>query len=222
MTELNLSKGLEALYTFDAPDFDSQRNHMRDRSGHGHHAVASGGPTLGVESPVGEAASFDGSDDYFDTGDPLAAEEQTVFAVVNFDDLNDRVVAGTSRLSADGDDGYQIWAKGGTRLIFQIADGVDGSNTQASWSTDRTGEWLRLVGRWTGEEVQLIANGELKDSKPETTHTQADTNTKIGVRQGDDLNYKGDIAVFGRWSRSLTWSEIQEINRMTARRVSRL
>ena len=212
---INLYDGLEVLYYFDTDYWDGGANEISDQSGHGRHATASGGPTIGVEGPNDfSAASLDGGDDLFDVGVALPADKQTVAVLAKHDDTSsdaDPLMDGT-----DGNAGYRLYSYS-NYIYWRVVDG-DGTesyvNVVGAVTSD---EWQLFIGLYDGESSKVIVDGELLDSISLSTHTQSNVNTRIGNNNSNNW-FNGDIAAAGRWSRALSWTEIQYLNNLTAPR----
>jgi len=207
---IDLRRGLEALYYFDERYFDNGANELKDRSGKRNHATASGGPTIGVDALRSfDAASFDGTDDEFDIGDPLSSDAETRAALVNTN-------------IADQDDDYHFFDDG-TRYLRHNrnssweykAENEDGTTQQIQkdYGADR---WALVVGTYDTLEISLIVNGEVI--------ARQDANWKLpssNVRIGNGYfgkNFDGEIAFAAKWSRELRQAEIEYLNRLTGPR----
>jgi len=119
-----LRQDCELWATFDSEDVDPSRGIVRDRSGKGRTLEASGGPTYGQSSPVGEAVWFDWTDDFFQNTDISGFQEQTTWTLIY---PNGEVLDGNSHRvtgSRNASSGWQI-SYNNTDLftLFQDAGG---------------------------------------------------------------------------------------------------
>jgi len=213
---IDLQRGLEVWYDLSSKYFDSQNNRMQDKSGYGRHAEASGGLTVGVEGPDSfEATSFDGSDDVFGTGDSLAVSgAQTVFAIAKMDVLDGgrHIIVGND----DGTNGYALRTKSNNDLNFYIRGST---NSVVSWSGVETNVWYRILAYHDGMTTFLVVDGDLKTTDDTLSgQNTGDDNTQIGNYPRNDHDFQGDIAAVARWSRALSWSEIQYLTDFTGPR----
>jgi len=217
---INLQKDLELWVDFDTTYYDGQRNRVQDRSGHGRHPAASGGPTFGQQGPNSfEAVSFDGVDDFFNTNTRLGADEQSVFAIVkpaaaDLDGNQHEILDGS------GNSGYTLGFNN-KRIGWALEDGTN--STVGVGRSVSSGKWYSVAGIWDLKRIKLFVNGVMSDKKPLTTHNQGTVDTIIGsnnVRSGSFIN--GEIATVARWHRVLSDAEIQALNNLTGPRRSQL
>jgi len=223
---INLQKALELWVDFGTQYWDDQRNQIQDHSGYGRHATASGGPTIGVDGPDDfEATSFDGSDDNFDVGDPVAVSgPQTVATLVRYRSRGNQYWLGND----DGSSGWRIWVNAfDGRASVSFWDGNGDSvvlpTTGVRTPTDR---FVWHILHWDGETLSFIWGDDarggtfVENSTSVSTHTVGADAMQIGDSAGSHLD--GDCAIVGRWSRALSWSEMQYLNRLTAPRRANL
>jgi hypothetical protein len=219
---IDLQRDCELFVDFDSDYFDSQRNKILDRSGNGRHPEASGGPTLGGNGPDNfEAASFDGSDDFFDSNTTANANEQTVMALVSLDAKNAQrspIIAGDEGTFSTG---FGLRQDDSDNISYFIFDG-GGSFIEIATPDYNVNEFVFAVGVFDGSEIRLIIDGDVKDSEPVTSYRQASRSTKIGTNGTTSSFLSGDIAFTARWSRVLNDAEIEYLNRLTEPRRAQL
>jgi hypothetical protein len=218
---INLYDGLEALYYFDSDYFDGTTGKIKDKSGHGRHATAQGGPTVGVNGPNDfEAASFDGNDDEFDVGDPLNVVDSSLSVCV----LLNPVLDGT----------YSVMlVNGGNRVNFRFRDsneieldieGDSGNVAQIQSSSVVADTWQTVTGVYDGELSRLFVDEALVGTSSVASGyaNDATENMHIGGKPSQGDNLPADVAFVGFWSRALSDSEIAYLNRLTAPRRTQL
>jgi len=216
---MTLRQDCELWATFDSEDVDAQRGIVRDRSGKGRTLEASGGPTYGQASPVGEAVGFDGADDKFTTtiqrGSPKKYTTSALFKLPSNSET------------------YTIHQSGGS-FDFAITDDsnstrVEAADTDGNFATVKIGrhvtDFAVVTAVWDAGELRGYLNGNLFASTSATftsdTLRQNDDATFIGGRASSSF-LDGTVAFAAEWSRVLSDPEIEELNRMTDRMVSKL
>jgi hypothetical protein len=216
MTQQSISilKDCELWCDFDSQYVDAQRGIVRDRSGHGRHPVAKGGPTFGQNGPDSfEAVSLDGVDDEFVT-ENISVQEQTDISLVKIDGNQFGEI--TNWITTDGG-GYVRWNDNVQRFQVRLVNNSSSDTFQVNSQSGKNLGQFYLVGlRWDGSELQLIIDGEVEDSIPLTDHDE--TIGEPYVIGNSKLN--GTIVFTGRWSRALSTAEIDYLNRLTAPRRS--
>lgn len=229
MNSINLNKGLEALYYFDEQNFDNQTNQLQDYSGYGRHAVARGGPTVGVNGPDDfEAASFDGIDDYFSNNSVRAGQkEMTLTMLIKFDRANKQspfssdinIAPGIVLNTANGDlFGLRVWNNDGGRYDAEVE------------FFDRFNEYFLLTHRFGAKPSQFdtffddqlkpeVSTGDIGDNELRVPFNELN----IGAQNQQTSNpLSGEVAFTALWRRALSYAEIEQLNRMTAPRRAQL
>lgn len=214
---INLSKGLEALYYLDPDYYDGQRGVIQDQSGYGRHASASGGPTIGVEGPNDfEATSFDGSDDRMDLNQTLDnSGEQTVAVLVDGDE-------GAIFGAKSSNDGWLLSAGFG-KVIYNLRD-EGGNDTKVQYDLSAPIGLRFFAGTYDGEVMKIYDDdANVADTTALSSHSVASVNAAVGATaNGSDSTFDGKIIFAGKWSRTLSDSEIAYLNRLTAPRRAQI
>jgi len=220
---IDLSRDCEAWYDFDTDYFDAQRGQIQDRSGYGRHAQANGGPTVGVEGPDSfEAARFDGSDDYFNTGHTFdqTGSSVTVHAVFN---SNDRSKAQAIWDQSGSDSGILLRYRGiNNNFISVVKNSSDNSLIRQSQGPEN--EWASATLRYDGSTHSLFVNGNLIGTDTISVDQKSNDTAHIGSASFAPPRdtFDGEIAFVGRWSRALSDAEREYLNRLTAPRRGQL
>jgi hypothetical protein len=232
---IDLQRDCELWCDFDTDYFDSQRNKILDRSGNGRNPEASGGPTLGVNGPDSfEAASFDGSDDFFDTtitgladatgitlhtivkiNSPVPASED--YALVFIPETDSFGVISFKISEQFGDFEPTIILGDGDDLIICSALGIP------------VGEYVGLTARIdVGGDVTVLNNnddsaGAEGNNKDISQLGPIGSNVDIGsgAVRGDGF-LDGNVVFSAIWSRVLNDAEIEYLNRLTEPRRAQL
>jgi len=223
----SLRRDLELLATFDSDHTDAANGVVKDFSGKERHLQASGGPTYGESSPVGEAVAFDGTDDFFKpTGleDGVFKDESftnaTLARYTGPDDGNGRIY---SQLRSTGD---RIQYNNEFTNIKYI--GIDRNSDLFILEKDTDmREYTLVVSQYDAEnDVHRVAvDGEVGDTAEGIGHetaTGGNADYHLGADFDGGFTSAIDVAFNARWSRALSDAEIEELNRMTDRMVSKL
>jgi hypothetical protein len=229
MTQQSISilKDCELWCDFDSQYVDEQRGIVRDRSGHGRHPVAEGGPTFGANGPDSfEAASLDGADDGFVSTDDFAfissdseftyncliKQTKTGVGVQNIGALNG---------AADADIRFQ---KKRNELKFSYRNDNDGFDSPVTLSTNNTANEFQLASfRVKNGEIVVNSNGtksSLSISLPSNFTRSDKEEFDTGGSAGSTDAFGGSIVFSILHSRFLSDAEIDYLNRLTAPRRS--
>jgi len=224
---MTLRQDCELWATFDSEDVDANRGIVRDRSGQGRTLEASGGPTYGQASPVGEAVGFDGTDDKFVTNngaDLISTNTRSAVLVAKWDGGNSGEGNGVYLLGGIFTFGFRIPPAD----VWRIEATDSGGNFDTvGWKTVED-EYVRLLAEWDNGTLRLInlsgpteigsvdfPNSTLEDDIPERRVVGNDGPT-------GDAPFSGAVTFVGEWSRLLSSDEKDQLGRMTDRMVSKL
>jgi len=225
---INLYDGLEALYYFDEDYFDGTANEIKDKSGHGRHAEASGGPTVGVEGPDSFAgARLDGTDDYFrPTGfadGVLKSNEFAAFALVTRAEQGDDEYL----LNQMRGEGFRLrYRESSDDFRFGVRDG-NGDFDDIEVDISKTFGTHTFIAEHSASDVyRLTIDDETVGTESGvgyTPPTGGNEDLHIGAdHDGTNSFMTGDIHAVGLWSRALSDAERDYLNRLTAPRRSQL
>jgi len=224
----SLRRDLELLATFDSDHTDAANGVVKDFSGKERHLQASGGPTYGQSSPVGEAVAFDGTDDLFKpTGleDGVFKDESftnaTLARYTGPDDSNRERIY--SQLRSTGD---RLEFNNVVKEVKYLGFDRDSNIFIMSASIDLR-QWGLVVSQYDAENDvhRVFANeevGEIRTGIGHETATGGNADYHLGANFDGTSTSSIDVAFNARWSRFLSVSEIEELNRMTDRMVSKL
>ncbi len=147
---------------------DGAGTEATDFSGNGHEGALTNGPVF-ASGKIGQALSFDGSDDYANVGDVLEGLSAiTVSAWVKatgystYESIVDKFWDGTDR-------GYKLeYSADSGKFGFNVNTDThnDNSGNVASTFAPVANTWYHLVGTWdsSGSAVKLYVNGALDNS----------------------------------------------------------
>jgi hypothetical protein len=214
---IDILKDCELWCDFDTAFIDEQRGIVRDRSGHGRHPVAEGGPTFGANGPDSfEAVSLDGVDDYFDLPEKILIPDGNEWSVVCFSNPKDD---NTSR--------GIITSKGNASTLSYDTKNDNIRFTEADFDIINMGvtEDISVSNRVTvtcdGTQFNAFVNGRFEDRVQSANTTKLVVN-EIARRASGPSHYNGNTSFLGVWNRELSNAEIDYLNRLTAPRRAQL
>jgi len=225
---INLYDGLEALYYMDPTYFDGTAGEIKDKSGHGRHAEASGGPTVGVNGPDSfEGARLDGTDDYFKpTGFPdgvLKSNEFTVFALATRAEQNN----GGYLVNQMRGNGFRLLYDNSTsQFSFSFYDGNRDFTAIKAPISESFGTHTFIAEHSASDVFRLTIDDKIRATLSGVGYTPplgGNESLYIGAdHKGANAFMTGDIHAVGLWSRALSDAEREYLNRLTAPRRSQL
>jgi hypothetical protein len=217
---INLYDGLEALYYFDSDYFDGTTGELKDKSGHGRHATANGGPTVGVNGPNDfKAASFDGTDDFFGSSFGFGTHHQefTVAVLVQYRELSNS--AGIFNIDDDGTwlnyrEAFDDW-----EWSVRDEDGTFKAGNANINVAPYENTWEVLTGGFdpidsSSGEFFLKSHTTQNQNREELNRTLQQYSNSVQINQ--DRDYDGSIAFAALWTRVLTDAEREYIGNLTA------
>jgi hypothetical protein len=217
-TPTGVDTSLKGYWSFDGSALSGSTAY--DRSGAGNTGTLTNGPAI-TEGRVGQALSFDGSNDYIDLGNPTALRitgSHTLSAWVKSDTVNDQDIInkGTNNqngysylLNANNDLGSNRFAC----LVDPTGAGTS-AGTRYSATTDDIGNWYHVacVYNASSQTLDLYVNGVLSNGTLVGTVPTAAFNTtdsvSIGRRYNNSKNWDGLIDEPRIYNRALTAAEI--------------
>jgi len=136
--------------------YDQTTNHLD--------GVLYNGPAWTTDSEHASVLSFDGADDYVYIPPNLALNPSDRFEIEAW-----TKVTGTANYYAIVDkhgggvpaQGYTLYVSGG-RLRFSIYAGANGNGDVVGTTDLRDSAWHHLLGRWTGQAMQVYVDGVLE------------------------------------------------------------
>jgi len=216
---MTLRQDCELWATFDTEDVDESRGIVRDRSGKGRTLEASGGPTYGVSSPVGEAVGLDGVDDFLVNTNVTYESDATLGMIFK---PADRQAQETFFSYAKS---FRLKSGSANKRIAFEAKTSTGPTQVKLLDGDSRGEYVRVLGVYddSANEIRGYAPDGLTDSESATTTaTAGETQTNIGQIHFGDRRAEMDVAFAAAWGRTLDASDRRDFFEMTDRMVSRL
>lgn len=233
--EINLRKDLAAWYKFDAEWYDG--NDILDASPNRIHATAEGGVTVDSESPIGGAATFDGSDDRFVTSSSISVEQGKPFTIISKHKPNDIGNNGKQQLR------FQI----GNLIRFHHGDnttnaaqafGIDNSTALPNFEFGNAGnfrdEWCFVVTTIDPDTGRVVAHlydnngviqgGGIDDSWDGVYDSTGTGQVYVGYGPPDfgPIWQANDTALFAIWERVLNESEIEALRNVKGPMVQQL
>jgi hypothetical protein len=221
--EGTLSNGLVGYWPFDGNDISGTTAY--DRSGQGNNGTLTNGPTKAM-GKVGQALSFDGSDDYIDVPDSAALSltgDMTISAWVNPSNLaNIHGIIGKTYSNVPGPYDYYIDTDtgggcGGTgpnkRAFYRGNGGIYAY--VCSKSAIVANKWQHVAVTMSGTTVTHYLDG-VPDGAGTLSTTIADSNTalRIGSRNDDYTKMFGALDEPRIYNRALSAGEIWDLYQM--------
>jgi hypothetical protein len=217
---IDIMKDCELWCDFDTTFVDEQRGIVRDRSGHGRHPVAIGGPTFGANGPDSfEAVSLDGDDDHFFKGNAIeySGSDFTMAVLADItNNSNQETVLEVGRV------GFAIEVSVKNNLLGFMQNS-NGDNSIAAGNPQSTSNLivLRFFERKQNGTLEIHQQGQRTGVITGTGSRNAQKfDVNIGRIHFDSRHYSGDISFAGMWDRAISDTEIDYLNRLTAPRRS--
>jgi len=225
---INLYDGLEALYYFDSDYFDNGSNEISDQSGHGRHAEASGGPTVGVEGPRSfKATAFDGTDDLFSAESTFPQDHHSEFTIAVIVRTNKDIDINSPIVSFGNGDRTWFeyrqafnnwdWAYNDVNGNYNSGPGNINVASDGTWEflvggfepVDETSGYFRTRSLTTGGFSRDLMNDELQEAGG-------------SIHINKNSTYSTAISFVAAWSRKLNRAEENTLGRLSAPRRSQL
>jgi alkaline phosphatase len=182
----------------------------QDSSGNDNDGTLINGPVWVAGQNVGFAVSFDGSDDYVETGNTTSLPHWTISAWV-------RSPNAPSSAAASGpinrNSNYQInWNHPGATFRGAAAVQVGGTYYAATFGPLLANTWYYLAATYDGETLKAFKNGALITSNTAPSGVpNAETNSlKLGRHSLAAQFFRGTVDEVRVYNRALSPAEIQE------------
>jgi len=212
-----LRQGLVGMWTFDGNDMSG--NTAIDRSGNGNNGTLTNGPKKAI-GKIGQALSFDGSNDFGDLGTPAIFDLDASYSLSAWvyttkpsggSNFNQTIIAlgsgaccGTERLLD------LAWDSGGGTYRFRYAHG--GSTVLSGTQTPQLNRWYHVAGTWDGTTRRFYMDGVLDGTQSfSTAPTEFSANNYIGSSFGTASFWQGLIDEARVYNRALTPAEIRQL-----------
>ena len=156
-------------------------DNLTDSSGNGNHGTFVGEETY-VDSPMGQALSFNGVNDYVEvpSDSSIMPTTLTVEAWVQPDKIGARQSI-VSKWDGGGDASYSLELTAGNKFLFYLHNGA---TTQfiTGTTTVEVGTWYHVAGTYDGSKASLYVGGSLEAGP--TTLVAPMTNSSVPLRIG--------------------------------------
>ncbi len=188
-TKLNVSQntkqtsGLIGLWSFNGPDISGTTAY--DRSGQGNNGTLTSGPVV-TEGKVGQALSFDGTDDYIALTDSTTLKPAlwTVAAWI-YADTGAVLYRGIFRPSYGSGytSGFLLLIDNANRVAIRYGNGTAYVNSMNS-GTSVLGAWHHVAATFDGTTMALYLDGVEKSSINASTFGYSVTNDSASIAEG--------------------------------------
>lgn len=218
-----MTNGLVGLWSFNGPDLSGTTAY--DRSGQGNNGTLTNGPAI-TEGRIGQALSFDGTNDYVSMSDSDAIDfgagsdfsvalwvraPSTQSETVNSDNAILEKWAGTGGYPYALRINNQTYGVSGDRgkLVFRRYDGTY-SPAVVSVSAANDNIWHHVVGTKNGSVLTLYVDGVTSGTGTDTTVSSTTNNASlyVGARGGTINRFMGSIDDVRIYSRALSATEV--------------
>ena len=218
----SLQDGLVGYWSFDGPDVAGVTAY--DRSGQGNTGTLTSGPTRAI-GRIGQALSFDGSDDLVSVSDSNSLDlttDLTIGAWVRSKNLPatnvDRVVA-KEDVGSVGTNSYGFGVLTSGKLRFTIFGVEDIDDTGSR--TVSTNQWFHILVAHTGTSYKFYIDGVLNSDLTNTNNPTANALTLLIGRRGSDIGghfefFDGLIDDVRIYNRVLSPDEIKRLYKIGA------
>ena len=208
----SIEDGLGGHWTFDEADTDAKL--AKDALGENDGEIK-GAPQI-VEGIVGEALSFNGTEDYVVMGPATTGQDLTYAMWINPVALpgGPKVIIWDDDPQGGGDSWLELLADG----TIQTQRGGDGFGVFKTAASVEAGEWTHVTFVAAGEDEKkfLYLNGEL-DAEADGKINSRDTRSHVVVAVGHDRNafikpfyFEGEIDDVAVYHRALDDKEVME------------
>jgi hypothetical protein len=206
---------LKGYWSFNGKDISGTTAY--DRSGAGNNGTLTGGPTV-TTGKVGQALSFDGSDDYVTIPNATSLNstaQVTVSAWIKRSGIGTRQFF-VSKGNATTVASTQYWLEltAGNVLVFELASGSTEHKLTSSFVLTDTQGWHHVVGTYDGTTQKIFLDG-VQDTTTSTWSgalNSVNNDLVIGNRSaGYDIPFNGKVDEVRVYNTALTAAEIQSL-----------
>lgn len=205
--------GLVGLWSFNGPDISGTT--VYDRSGQGNNGTLTNGPTK-VQGRVGQALSFDGTDDYVainHSSDLVPSSEITLSAWVYPEATGDNYDF-ISKFDVGAQRGYNLRIDSNNTLVFDLSTGATNSwvigNTVFS-----TNQWHHVVATYNGSAIKVYVNG-VEDGSTAVSGSIYSSTADLFIGRIDpayaaNRYFEGKIDEVRIYDKALTAAEVKQL-----------
>ena len=174
---------------------------LTDTTGNGND-LTNNGATSGVTGIIDDAYSFNGANNYMDTGITSIGETFSVSFWAKFDDVSSyQSIISKWTSSASNRWTFDIGASSGT-LRFYVAD------TVASETSITTGTWYHVVGTYDGTDLVLYVDNISTTTNPVNSYTEDSSKIFLGAYTTNLQHFDGNIDEVAIFNYSLSSDEV--------------
>jgi hypothetical protein len=216
---LSLSQGLVGWWNFDGKTVSGVQ--VADASGTGNRGIMTNGPTL-VNGKLGQALSFDGSDDYVSLGNVLGFTSSfSISAWVFIEDAGDCSGYIINKNGGPGARDWSLFYECDTFLFRVSADGTNVTDRHTATAV-APNTWVHVVGAYSASEQRLdvytngiFDNGDIDGTIPASINASGN-NVRIGSRQSTNDFFKTKLDDVRVYNRALSPDEIKRLYKIGA------
>jgi len=183
-----------------------------DRSGNGNDATTNGVDTTANGVFSSGAYSFDGTDDYVDTGiGSWSYDNVTISAWIktSFGGDNQLIVGADQNSPGKRTFQFRVDSGGTARAIFFHSGASD---TQPKSTTNvNDGNWHHFVATYDSSQAKIYVDSVEEDSRSVSGGLDTGAPVEIGKRVTDKSYFNGNISNVQIWNQALSQSQVEEL-----------
>jgi hypothetical protein len=189
---------------------------LYDRTPYDNHGALKGSPATGTSGIVGEAYTFDASDDFIDVDSPLSySGTVTVTAWVR---LNADWNASPSRRHLFSDDVIEVEHKRNSNIELHYKGTVIGDVNDSAYEFPED-EWELATLRYDGSTVELIKGTTVLDSASHSSSDSPTVSPRIGAEYNNSSRvWGGGVAEIRVYARALSDGELEALYNVRTKR----
>lgn len=156
-----------------------------------------------------EAHSFDGVDDYEDTGVKIldGVSNFTVAVWIYPRDLQD---FGFVFNENDDSNGTRLYVgNSGDDVTFEIEE--SGNNISVKYLSLSANQWTHVAGTYDGSNITIYIDGAQEGSTSASLNIVSATTTEFGRQSGNDRNFDGNIDDLRLYNKALSSTEVSDL-----------
>lgn len=214
-----LTSGLVGYWTFDGADTTSTT--ATDRSGSSNTGTLTGGPTV-TTGKLGQALSFDGTDDYVSVSDATSLDLTTAITVSawvygrSWANSEANFILAKIDFSAGEHRSYQFQVETDGKLRFRFLEQASSDGSATAPAALDTNRWYYVTATYDRSNIKLYVDGALVNTTAETealipNNNQLSIGRAVRDNDTDFGEWDGSLDEVRVYNRALSAAEIQSL-----------